>query len=70
MMKQATALALATLCATACAVERRTTIVAAGYGDARVIADSQEACAAYGVPRGSVNFDRCVEDEFAARRPS
>src|SRR5256885_3682020 len=51
------------------AEQRRARRVVVGYSDARVTADSQAACAAYGVPRGSANFDRCVQDEFAARRP-
>lgn len=27
------------------------------------------ACEAYGVSRGTARFDRCIRDEFAARRP-
>jgi hypothetical protein len=51
------------------AERRRMGRVAAGYSDSRIMADSQAACASYGVPRGTANFDRCVQDEFAARRP-
>ena len=51
------------------AEQRRAGRVAADYGDARIVADSQVACAGYGVPRGTAQFDRCVRDEFAARRP-
>ncbi len=51
------------------AEQRRAGRVAAGYSDAQIMADSQAACASYGVPRPSANFDRCVQDEFAARRP-
>jgi hypothetical protein len=49
--------------------QRRLGRVAVGYDSARVTADAQSACESYGVPRGSANFDRCVQDEFAARRP-
>ena len=49
--------------------QRRAGRVAASYGDARIIADAKAACAACGVPSGSANFDRCVQDKFAARRP-
>jgi len=51
------------------AEQRRVGRVAVGYSQAAIIADSQAACVSYGVPRGSANFDRCVQDEFAARRP-
>ena len=49
--------------------QRRAGRMAAGYSDAMIAADSQAACASYGVPRGSAQFDRCIQDEFAARRP-
>jgi hypothetical protein len=51
------------------AERRRMGRVAVGYSDSQIMADSQAACASYGVPRGTANFDRCVQDEFAARRP-
>jgi hypothetical protein len=51
------------------AAQRRAGRVAVGYDGARLAADAQAACDSYGVPRGSANFDRCVQDEFAARRP-
>ena len=51
------------------AEQRRIGRLALGYSDAQIAADSQAACASYGVPRGSAQFDRCVQDEFAARRP-
>jgi len=51
------------------AAQRRLGRAAAGYDRARLSADAQAACDSYGVPRGSANFDRCVQDEFAARRP-
>jgi hypothetical protein len=49
--------------------QRRAGRVAAAYSDAQIMADSQAACASYGIPSPSANFDRCVQDEFAARRP-
>ena len=51
------------------AAQRHAGRVALGYDSARLAADAQAACDSYGVPRGSANFDRCVQDEFAARRP-
>jgi hypothetical protein len=51
------------------AVHRRGGRVAIGYDHARITADAQAACESYGVPRGTAIFDRCVQDEFAARRP-
>jgi hypothetical protein len=49
--------------------DQRRIVVAPGYAESQRMADSQAACAAYGVPRGTAQFDRCVRDEFAARRP-
>ena len=49
--------------------EQRRTVVVSGYPESRRMADSRAACAAYGVPQGTAQFDRCVQDEFAARRP-
>ena len=43
--------------------------MAAGYSDAMIAADSRAACASYGIAPGSAQFDRCVQDEFTARRP-
>jgi len=51
------------------AAQRRAGRVARGYADAQIMADSQAACISYGVPRGTAEFDACVQDEFAARRP-
>jgi hypothetical protein len=51
------------------AVRRRAGRMAIGYDSARTSADAQAACGSYGVPRGTANFNRCVQDEFAARRP-
>jgi hypothetical protein len=49
--------------------QRRAGRMAMGSSEAMVVADSQAACASYGIQRGSAQFDRCVQDEFAARRP-
>ena len=49
--------------------EQRRIVVVPGYSDSQRMADSQAACISYGVPRGSASYDRCVQDEFAARRP-
>jgi hypothetical protein len=43
--------------------------IAVGYSEAMIVADSQVACASYGIARGSAQYDRCVQDEFAVRRP-
>jgi hypothetical protein len=56
-------------CQARLAEQRRLGRVAAGYSDARIIADSQVACSSYGIARGTAQYDRCVRDEFAARRP-
>ena len=56
-------------CQARIADQRRAGRVAAAYGDARITADSQAACSSYGIPRGTAQYDRCVQDEFAARRP-
>jgi hypothetical protein len=68
-------LALLALCG-ACATERHTTVVAeparavvVGPSDAQLVAESRAACAAYGLQLGTPTFDRCVANEFAARRP-
>ena len=56
-------------CQTRLADQRRAGRVAASYGDARITADAQVACSNYGIPRGTAQYNRCVQDEFAARRP-
>ncbi len=56
-------------CQNMLANQRRAGRAAANYDSTRMTADAQAACESYGVPRGSANFDRCVQDEFAARRP-
>jgi hypothetical protein len=76
MARPVMALVVFALCS-ACATEQRTTVVAAdpprrlviGPSDAQLIAESQAACTGYGLLRGTAAFDRCVGDEFAARRP-
>jgi hypothetical protein len=76
MAKPAFALALLAVCA-ACATELHTTVVAppparavvVGPSDAQLIAESQAACTSYGLLSGTAPFDRCVTNEFAARRP-
>ena len=57
-------------CQAELARQRQAGRVSREYGEARVTADAQMACDSYGVPRGSAQFDRCVQDEFVARRPS
>jgi hypothetical protein len=49
--------------------QRRRGRVAKSYGDARTTTDSQAACTSYGLPPGTAQYDRCVQNEFAARRP-
>ncbi len=39
------------------------------YTQARVVADSQEACSSYGLSRGSERYERCVQRETAYRTP-
>ena len=76
MARRMFALLLLAACA-ACATEEHTTVVArpaaravvAPPSDAQLVAESQAACASYGLMRGTATFDRCVATEFAARRP-
>ena len=49
--------------------QRRLGRVAVNYGEARIMTDLQAACSSYGIPRGTMQYDRCVQNEFAARRP-
>jgi hypothetical protein len=42
----------------------------ASYAEAAIIADSQEACASYGLLRGTDRYDRCVQREVSYRRPA
>jgi hypothetical protein len=79
MARPALAAALLALCTGACAAERHTTYVTApsasavpvveGVTPAQLMAESQAACDSYGLMRGTPTYDRCVQDEFAARRP-
>lgn len=69
-------LTLLALCCGACATERHTTVLAeparavvVGPSDAQLAAESRAACTAYGLQGGTPTFDRCVANEFAARRP-
>lgn len=55
-------------CQTREAAARRTGRVQAGYSDAQIMADSQAACRSYGLAYGA-GYDRCVQREYAARRP-
>jgi hypothetical protein len=48
---------------------RRSSRVAVDDTEAQLVAESDAACEAYGVPRRTSLFDRCMRDEFAARRP-
>ena len=43
--------------------------MAAGYSDARSPPIPGRPAIPTALPRGSAQFDRCVQDEFAARRP-
>ena len=56
-------------CQARIAEQRRYGRVAVNYGEARIMSDSQAACSSYGIPRGTTQYDRCVQNEFAARRP-
>ena len=79
MARPALAAALLVLCTGACATEQHTTYVTApavrsvpvleGVTPGRLMAESQAACDSYGLTRGTTTYDRCVQDEFAARRP-
>src|SRR5258708_33820478 len=50
--------------------QRRVGRVVVGYSEAPIIADSQAACASYGVPPGAAQFARCVQSQFPARAPA
>ena len=47
---------------------RRRGRMAANYAEARLVQDSREACASYGLHAGTDRFDRCVQREIAYRR--
>lgn len=75
-MTRAFVLAPLLLCA-ACATERHTTVVerpavrtvVVPPSDAQIAAESRAACSGYGLQPGTPTFERCVANEFAARRP-
>ena len=79
MARPVLAATLLALCTGACATEQHTTYVTAppvsavpvveGVAPARLMAESRAACDSYGLIRGTATYDRCVQDEFAARRP-
>ena len=75
MARQVCGLVLLALCA-ACAQEEHTTVVAdrtlpvvVRPSDSELLTEARLACEHYGLLRGSATFDRCVRNEFAARRP-
>ena len=79
MARPVLAAALLALCTGACSTEQHTTYVTAppvsagpvveGVIPAQLMAESRAACNSYGITRGTANYDRCVQNEFAARRP-
>lgn len=58
------------LCVEREAAARRRGRMAAGYAEARIAADAQEACLSYGLLRGSDRYDRCMQREISYRRPA
>jgi len=74
MARPAFALALLLVCG-ACATERHTTVVAEPTravlipSEAQLLSESRTACTGYGLQAGTPSYDRCVANEFAARRP-
>jgi hypothetical protein len=75
MARRAIALGSLVICA-ACTAEHTTVVasappraVLAAPSDAELIAQSRTACDSYGLLRGTAPFDRCIANEFAARRP-
>ena len=79
MARPVLAAALLALCTGGCAAEQHTTYVTAppvaavpvveGVTSAQRMAQSRAACDSYGITRSTANYDRCVQDEFAARQP-
>ena len=79
MARRALAAVVLALGAGASAAEHHTTYMTAhvpvhapvlvGVTDVQLTAEAQAACDSYRIPRGTANYDRCVQDEFAARRP-
>jgi hypothetical protein len=39
------------------------------YGAARILSDSERACAYYGLTPGSPRYERCVRHDVELRRP-
>lgn len=74
MARPACVLALLVVCG-ACATEQHTTVVAeptravAVPTEGQLLAESRAACTGYGLQAGTPSYDRCVSNEFAARRP-
>lgn len=78
MARPALAAALLVLCSGACSTEQHTTYVdppvgavsaVEGATPAQLMAESQAACDSYGLMRRTASYGRCVQDEFATRRP-
>jgi hypothetical protein len=78
MATRALAAALLAACTGACATEQHTTFVSAAPApvrpaevvtSAQLSAEASAACDSYGLVRGTPTHDRCIRDEFAARRP-
>ena len=84
MARPVLAAALLALCTGACTTEQHTAEqhtsyvtappvsgvpVVEGVTPAQLIAESRVACDSYGLTRGTATYDRCVQDEFVARRP-
>jgi hypothetical protein len=76
MARRGIALVAPLLLCAACSAEHTTVVaspapraVVVAPSDAELITQSRAACDSYGLLRGSAPFDRCVANEFAARRP-
>lgn len=57
------------ICAEREAAARARGRAAAGYAQARIEADAQEACLSYGLSPRTDRYDRCVSREINYRRP-
>lgn len=57
------------ICAEREAAARRRGRMAAGYAEARIAGDAQEACLSYGLSPRTDRYDRCVAREINYRRP-
>jgi len=44
--------------------------MAASYAEARIAADTKEACLSYELVRGTGRFDRCLRREISYRCPA